>query len=73
MDRFHARTRRPARCGRGQQIRRHQPEGDDTLPADLRASLYMDNIAEWYDKILMWKNVPNMDKWLQVWQEATAS
>lgn len=45
----------------------------DTLPADLRASLYMDNIAEWYDKILMWKNVPNMDKWLQVWQEATAS
>lgn len=45
----------------------------DGLPADLRASLYMDNVAEWYDKIHMWKNVPNMDKWLQVWQEATAS
>jgi putative spermidine/putrescine transport system substrate-binding protein len=45
----------------------------ESLPEDLRASLYMDDIAEWYNKILMWKNVPNMDKWLQVWQEATAS
>lgn len=45
----------------------------ETLPDDLRAELYMDNIGEWYNKILMWKNVPNMDKWLQVWQEATAS
>jgi hypothetical protein len=33
----------------------------------------MDDIAEWYNKILMWKNVTNMDAWLQVWQEATAS
>ena len=41
--------------------------------ADLRAELYMDDIAEWYNKILMWKNVTNMDAWLQVWQEATAS
>ncbi len=45
----------------------------DSLPDELRAELYMDNIAEWYNKILMWKNVPNMDAWLQVWQEATAS
>lgn len=45
----------------------------DSLPEDLRANLYMDDIASWYNKILMWKNVPNMDKWLQVWQEATAS
>lgn len=45
----------------------------ESLPDELRAELYMDNIAEWYNKILMWKNVPNMDAWLQVWQEATAS
>ncbi|MEZ4665855.1 MAG: extracellular solute-binding protein [Thermomicrobiales bacterium] len=45
----------------------------DSLPEDLRAELYMDDIATWYNKILMWKNVPNMDAWLQVWQEATAS
>jgi len=43
------------------------------LSMDLRESLYMDNIEEGYAEILMWKNVPNMDKWLQVWQEATAS
>ncbi|MGE3796357.1 MAG: ABC transporter substrate-binding protein, partial [Thermomicrobiales bacterium] len=43
------------------------------LSRELRANLYMDNIEEQYGQILMWKNVPNMDKWLQVWQEATAS
>lgn len=45
----------------------------DTLPEDVRANLYMDDIATWYNKIQMWQNVPNMDKWVQVWQEATAS
>ena len=45
----------------------------ESLPDELRSELYMDNIAEWYNRILMWKNVPNMDAWLQVWQEATAS
>ena len=43
------------------------------LSSEIRESLYMDNIEEGYAQILMWKNVPNMDKWLQVWQEATAS
>jgi hypothetical protein len=42
------------------------------LPAEIRAALYMDDIAEGYSQILMWKNVTNIDKWLQVWQEATA-
>jgi hypothetical protein len=32
----------------------------------------MDNIEEGYESILMWRNVPNYDKWLQVWQEVTA-
>jgi spermidine/putrescine-binding protein len=45
----------------------------ETLDMELREALYMDNIEEGYAQILMWKNVPNMDKWLQVWQEATAS
>jgi hypothetical protein len=26
-----------------------------------------------YAKIHMWKFVPNYDKWVQIWQEATAS
>jgi len=42
------------------------------LDDELRQALYMDNIEEGYDRILMWKNVPNIDKWVQVWQEATA-
>lgn len=42
------------------------------LEPELRAALRMDNIEEGYDQILMWRNVPNYDKWLQVWQEATA-
>ena len=42
------------------------------LDAELRASLLMDNIEEGYDQIKMWKNVPGYDRWLQVWQEATA-
>ena len=42
------------------------------LDPELRAGLRMDNIEEGYDQILMWKNVPNYDKWLQVWQEVTA-
>jgi spermidine/putrescine-binding protein len=42
------------------------------LDADLREGLLMDNIEEGYESILMWRNVPNYDKWLQVWQEVTA-
>ena len=42
------------------------------LDAELRAALLMDNIEEGYDSILMWRNVPNYDKWLQIWQEVTA-
>ena len=41
------------------------------LDAEIRTSLYMDDIAAGYGQILMWKNVPNADKWLQVWTEAT--
>jgi len=42
------------------------------LDADLRKSLFMDDVAANYAQIYMWKNVPNLDKWTQVWQEATA-
>ena len=42
------------------------------LDAERRKALRMDNIEEGYDQILMWKNVPNYDNWLQVWQEVTA-
>ena len=42
------------------------------LDPELRKALYMDDIEAGYSQILMWKNVPNIDKWLQVWQEATA-
>lgn len=41
------------------------------LDPELRAALRMDNIEEGYDQIQMWRNVPNYDKWLQVWQEVT--
>lgn len=44
----------------------------ETLDDELRKALYMDDIEAGYSRILMWKNVPNMDKWVQVWQEATA-
>jgi hypothetical protein len=42
------------------------------LDPELRSALRMDNIEEGYDSILMWRNVPNYDQWLQVWQEVTA-
>ena len=44
----------------------------EDLDPEIRSALYMDDIAEGYGRILMWKNVPNIDKWLQVWQEVTA-
>jgi putative spermidine/putrescine transport system substrate-binding protein/spermidine/putrescine transport system substrate-binding protein len=43
------------------------------LDADLRKALLMDDVAANYAKIYMWKNVPNLDKWTQIWQEATSS
>ncbi|MGI9252880.1 MAG: ABC transporter substrate-binding protein [Thermomicrobiales bacterium] len=42
---------------------------DDTL----RAALRMTNVEEDYAKIHMWQFIPGYDKWVQVWQEATAS
>jgi spermidine/putrescine-binding protein len=42
------------------------------LDPELREGLRMDDIEEGYESILMWRNVPNYDKWLQVWQEVTA-
>jgi spermidine/putrescine-binding protein len=44
----------------------------EALDPELRAALFMDNIEEGYDSIYMWRNVPNYDQWLQVWQEVTA-
>jgi spermidine/putrescine-binding protein len=45
----------------------------DTLPMELRERLRMVDVPAEYAKIHMWKFVPNYDKWVQVWQEATAS
>lgn len=41
------------------------------LDPAVRQALYMEDIAAGYEQILMWKNVANVDKWVQVWQEAT--
>ena len=45
----------------------------ETLPMELREQLRMVDVPAEYAKIHMWKFVPNYDKWVQVWQEATAS
>jgi spermidine/putrescine-binding protein len=45
----------------------------ETLPAELREQLRMVDVPAEYAKIHMWKFVPNYDKWVQIWQEATAS
>jgi spermidine/putrescine-binding protein len=45
----------------------------ETLPTELREQLRMVDVAAEYAKIHMWKFVPNYDKWVQIWQEATAS
>ena len=45
----------------------------ESLPEELRAELRMTDVPAEYAKIHMWKFVPNYDKWVQVWQEATAS
>ena len=45
----------------------------ETLPEELREQLRMVDVPAEYAKIHMWKFVPNYDKWVQIWQEATAS
>jgi spermidine/putrescine-binding protein len=45
----------------------------ESLPMDLREQLRMVDVPAEYARIHMWKFVPNYDKWVQVWQEATAS
>ncbi|MDF2758587.1 MAG: potD 5 [Thermomicrobiales bacterium] len=45
----------------------------ETLPTELREQLRMVDVPAEYAKIHMWKFVPNYDKWVQIWQEATAS
>jgi spermidine/putrescine-binding protein len=45
----------------------------ETLPMELREQLRMVDVPAEYAKIHMWKFVPNYDKWVQIWQEATAS
>ena len=45
----------------------------DGLPMETREQLRMVDVPAEYAKIHMWKFVPNYDKWVQVWQEATAS
>lgn len=44
----------------------------EALDPARRTELFLDDVAGSYDQIYMWKNVPNLDKWTQVWQEATA-
>lgn len=43
------------------------------LPEELRTQLRMADVPAEYAKIHMWKFISNYDKWVQVWQEATAS
>ncbi len=43
------------------------------LPMETREQLRMVDVPAEYAKIHMWQFVPNYDKWVQVWQEATAS
>lgn len=45
----------------------------ETLDEARRAALRMTNVEEDYAKIHMWQFIPAYDKWVQVWQEATAS
>jgi putative spermidine/putrescine transport system substrate-binding protein/spermidine/putrescine transport system substrate-binding protein len=45
----------------------------ESLPEELRQQLRMTDVPAEYAKIHMWKFIPNYDKWVQVWQEATAS
>jgi spermidine/putrescine-binding protein len=44
----------------------------EKLPADRRKELRLDDVAAEYAKIHMWRFIPGYDKWVQVWQEATA-
>jgi putative spermidine/putrescine transport system substrate-binding protein/spermidine/putrescine transport system substrate-binding protein len=45
----------------------------ESLPMELRENLRMVDVPAEYAKIHMWKFIPNYDKWVQIWQEATAS
>ena len=45
----------------------------ETLPTEVREQLRMVDVPAEYAKIHMWKFVPNYEKWVQIWQEATAS
>ncbi len=45
----------------------------EALPEEQREQLRMVDVPAEYAKIHMWKFIPNYDKWVQVWQEATAS
>ncbi len=44
----------------------------EKLTADRRKELRLDDVAAEYAKIHMWRFIPGYDKWVQVWQEATA-
>ena len=45
----------------------------EAVPAERRAELRMTDIPTDYASIHMWQYIPTYDKWVQVWQEATAS
>jgi putative spermidine/putrescine transport system substrate-binding protein/spermidine/putrescine transport system substrate-binding protein len=45
----------------------------ESLPMELREQLRMVDVPAEYAKIHMWKFIPNYAKWVQVWQEVTAS
>jgi putative spermidine/putrescine transport system substrate-binding protein/spermidine/putrescine transport system substrate-binding protein len=46
-------------------------EAAATLPEERQAELRLTDVENEYAKIKMWKFVPNYDKWVEVWNEAT--
>jgi spermidine/putrescine-binding protein len=45
----------------------------ESLSAERRQQLRLTDVPAEYAKIHMWQFIPNYDKWVQIWQEATAS
>ncbi|MBX3071758.1 MAG: extracellular solute-binding protein [Thermomicrobiales bacterium] len=44
----------------------------EALDPARRTELFLDDVAGNFEKLHMWTHVPNLDKWIQVWQEGTA-
>lgn len=43
----------------------------DKLAPERKKELRLENVEQEYAKIHMWRFIPNYDKWVQVWEEAT--